>query len=100
MVNTINKLIELNKDDDLVIEVISELLQDMNLYVDKVNSLEYLKMFRQTMDKDEYLQKFHDLDAAISRTNDGIIKNIKLINRICRQLRIEPLYKGNEDNRY
>lgn len=100
MVDKINELVQIYKDDEMVTDIIRDLLVGMNNYVYKVNEMETLKILRITIDSDVYKERFQLLDKARSNIHNGIIRNIKLINKICREDGYEVLYNGDEENRY
>ena len=100
MSNIIIDLMIRIKDDELLIEMISETFKACSRYVDLINQQEVLVTIEKyNMTKDQRLERMIYLDTQRNSTHNVIISGIKNINRLCLAFELEKFYKGDENDR-
>jgi len=61
--------------------------------LEKVNALEScLLVLKFTMDPEDYWARLQEFDKARKLSYNGLIANIKLLNRYCKLDEIDPIY--------
>ena len=92
------KLVEMMKDDELVIEMISDTMKSCSRYVDLINQQEVLvSVAKYNLSKEQLLYEVKALDEQRRRTHNSIIAGIKAINRMCESEGLELFYKGSDE---
>lgn len=89
-----------SKGEDDLIKSVEETIRLCGQYVFKVNNMEGAFITADLiMESREYREYVNDLDADRHNTHEGLIPSVKLLNNICKMVEIEPIYKGNIENR-
>lgn len=87
-------------DDRECLDLMEDLISSASDYVRRVNVLEIgLMVGKYNKDGDEYKEYIEKLDKLRSNAHNSVITNVKIINRLCRNNNLEPIYSGNEEDR-
>ncbi|SHK36534.1 Protein of unknown function [Clostridium cavendishii DSM 21758] len=98
----INEFISVvSKTDDFeCLDIMEELIKSASDYVRRVNVLEIgLMVGKYNKDGDEYRKYVDKLDKQKSNAHSGLISNVKIINRLCRNNNLPLIYEGNEEDK-
>lgn len=99
--SVIIKLVEVYKDDEGMLFMISNTLKSCSKYVDLINQQEILvTVDKYALSKEVLLERIKSLDNQRRATHNGIISGLKLINRLCDSNNIDKFYSGDEEDRY
>lgn len=97
----VEELTKYFEKDDLVIEMISDTINLANDYVNKVVTMENsINILRLRLEPYDYRQRVQELDNNRRLTHNALIVSIKALNRVCSMENLEPLFKGNIEDRY
>lgn len=82
------------------LDLIEDLIYSAGDYVRKVNALEIGRMVgKYNKEGSEYGEHIEKLDKQRSEAHNALITNVKIINRLCRNNNLAPIYNGNEEDR-
>ena len=86
-------------------KVLPMLEKQMECIVDYVKAVYMMDiqiqiMNARTMDKDEAIEKFHDLDVKRRRYHDAAIAALSVCNKMSERFGAAPIYDGDMDDRY
>ena len=97
----IENLTKVFEKDELVLEMIHEVVDLSNDYVNKVvnmeNSISILK-FR--LEPYDYRKRIEELDRNRRLTHNSLIISVKALNRVCLSEGLEPVFDGDIEDRY
>ena len=87
-------------NDSECLELIEDLISSASDYVRRVNVLEIgLMVGKYNKEGSEYREYIEKLDKLRSSAHNALITNVKIINRLCRNNNLPPIYDGNEEAR-
>ena len=86
-------------------KVLPMLEKQMECIVDYVKAVYMMDiqiqiMNARTMDKDEAIEKFHDLDVKRRRYHDAAIAALSVCNKMSERFGAAPIYDGDMDDRH
>jgi len=77
-----------------------EILKSCAFYIDRVVAMESAQsILRFTLEPDDYRMTLTELDKNRKIAHNGLIANVKLMNRYCKLVGIDPIFKGDTDSR-
>lgn len=103
IVDKINKINEVYKDDELIIEMLNDTINDASKYVDVVTRNEALiKTLRFRLEGYDFRIRVQELDDLRRRTHNGLIANLKSLNRLLVTDKKDDLllFEGDINDRY
>lgn len=103
IVDKINKINEVYKDDELIIEMLNDTINDASKYVDVVTRNEALiKTLRFRLEGYDFRVRVQELDELRRRTHNGLIANLKSLNRLLSTDKRKELllFEGDINDRY
>lgn len=103
IVDKINKINEVYKDDELIIEMLNDTINDASKYVDVVTRNEALiKTLRFRLEGYDFRIRVQELDELRRRTHNGLIANLKSLNRLLVTDKKNDLllFEGDINDRY
>lgn len=103
IVDKINKINEVYKDDELIIEMLNDTINDASKYVDVVTRNEALiKTLRFKLEGYDFRIRVQELDDLRRRTHNGLIANLKSLNRLLVTDKKNDLllFEGDINDRY
>ena len=103
IVYKINKINEVYKDDELIIEMLNDTINDASKYVDVVTRNEALiKTLRFRLEGYDFRIRVQELDELRRRTHNGLIANLKSLNRLLVTDKKNDLllFEGDINDRY
>lgn len=87
-------------DDRECLDLMEDLIASASDYERRVNVLEIgLMVGKYNKEGSEYREYIEKLDKLRSNAHNSVITNVKIINRLCRNNNLEPIYSGNEEDR-
>ena len=94
--NTIKKLIELNKGDQEIIELISSCLDSFEQYHRAVfaDQLFLIIYGDGVLDGDDYRERRSSVDYTRTIYHNSVISNVGILNRLAANAGLEPVYDG------
>lgn len=103
IVDKINKINEVYKDDELIIEMLNDTINDASKYVEVVTRNEALiKTLRFRLEGYDFRIRVQELDELRRRTHNGLIANLKSLNRLLITDKKNELllFEGDINDRY
>lgn len=103
LMDKINKINEVYKDDELIIEMLNDTIHDASKYVDVVTRNEALiRTLKFRLEGYDFRIRVQELDELRRRTHNGLIANLKALNRLLCSEGNEDLilFNGNINDRY
>ena len=87
-------------NDRECLDLMEDLISSASDYVRRVNVLEIgLMVGKYNKEGAEYLEYIEKLDKQRSDAHNALITNVKIINRLCKNNKLSPIYSGNEEDR-
>jgi Protein of unknown function (DUF3232). len=84
--------------DDL--EALEDSIKQCGEYIKSVNNMEAaITSARFRMEPEDYREYIMQLDNTRRIEHNYLIRSVRLINKLCSIYRVEPIYKGDLDNR-
>jgi hypothetical protein len=79
---------------------VDEIIRSCGNYIERVNAMEScITVLRFTLDLEDYRTRLQELDKARKLSHNGLITNVKLLNRYCKLAEMDPIYDGDLDSR-
>ena len=93
---SIQKLINTNKDDAELLGLIEDCLSSFSEYHSCIYGMEiWLSLYGyHNLSKENYQDKSTALDKSRSTAHNAVISSIGILNRLCDQNNISPIYEG------
>lgn len=89
-----------SKGEDDLIKSVEETIRLCGQYVFKVNNMEGAFITANLiMENREYREYINELDTDRHNTHERLIPSVKLLNNICRMVGVEPIYRGDLEER-
>lgn len=83
------------------ITYVEDIINGCSHYVDRVTQMESaICTAKFVMEPDDYRTYISNLDKSRKIAHDGVVVNMAILNKYCRLADVEPIYKGDLDNRY
>jgi hypothetical protein len=97
----INQLVSNLKDrnDSDAISLVNETLKNCWKYIQRVNELEAYLLTKSADTPESYQQIVTELDKSRSVSHDSLISSVKIVNRLCIEADLQPIFSGNIENR-
>lgn len=87
-------------NDSECLDLMEDLISSASDYVRRVNVLEIgIMVGKYNKEGDEYREYIEKLDKLRSSAHNSLITNVKIINRLCRNNNLPPIYDGDEEER-
>lgn len=87
-------------NDRECLDLMEDLISSASDYVRRVNVLEVgLMVGKYSKEGSEYREYIEKLDKLRSSAHNALITNVKIINRLCKNNDLPPIYIGNEEDR-
>ena len=87
-------------NDRECLDLMEDLISSASDYVRRVNVLEIgLMVGKYNKEGSEYREYIEKLDKLRSSAHNALITNVKIINRLCKNNDLPPIYIGNEEDR-
>jgi hypothetical protein len=97
----INKLIEAIKEDPDMLALIQEMVDSCANYVDTVVNMENAITIARFKidDPSEYRAHVQRLDQSRRIAHNVLISNVRIVDRLCKVNKVEPVYGGHDEDR-
>lgn len=93
--NTINKLIEIYKDDVKFLKIIERSISTFEEYHNTIFNMElWMKVYSNSITEQEYKDNVSKLDNMRTVNHNSVIANINLLNRLAEKNSLPPVYDG------
>ena len=87
-------------NDRECLDLMEDLISSASDYVRRVNVLEIgLMVGKYNKEGSEYREYIEKLDKLRSSAHNALITNVKIINRLCKNNDLPPIYDGDEEER-
>ena len=80
-------------------ELIEQMVHSAADYVRQVVVMESTAMNFAGRDKESYRSKKAETDGATSQIHNGLINKVRIVNRICENHSLPPIYEGPEERK-
>ena len=94
--NSLEKLIQENKDDSEALEIIYDVVRGFEGYHTKIIEMELKLLIYKagTLDREEYQSMVTELDKQRTVQHNSVLTGVNVLNRMAKQCNIEPIYSG------
>jgi len=94
----IAKLVDAVNNSAADLQGVEDCLNDCARYIANVVAMETaLTVTRNCMENREYREHIAQLDSSRKRAHDALIASVKILGRLCRLYRVEPIYAGPDE---
>ena len=94
----INSLVQKFSGEDL--KILEEMLNQCGQYIEKVNNMGNVTAIAKFyIEGDEYRERLSNIDKTRSFVHNGLIVNVKLVNKLCQLYNLEPIFNGDTGDR-
>jgi len=94
----VQKLKELGEND--LANDVDEIINSCAKYLESVTAMEScISVLRFTLEPEEYRVRLTELDKARRLVHNGLIANVKILNRYCNMAQLPSIYEGDLESR-
>ena len=92
---SIEKLIEIYRDDDQVLKIIERSIASFEEYHSIIFKMElWMKIYARSVSSEEYKDNVSKLDKARTMSHNSVLGNVNLLNRLAEKNHLPPVYDG------
>lgn len=92
---TIEKLLEIYRDDDKILKIIERSITSFEEYHNEIFKMElWIKVYARSVTSDEYKENVSVLDKARTMSHNSVLGNVNLLNRLAEKNQLAPVYDG------
>ena len=94
-INILFKICEMHKDDEQILQLIQTLINNFVKYQEScVQQSIFVHTSKSLLSKEEYNNRYAELDKKRTVNHNACIDSIAIINRICSTSGLPPFYEG------
>ena len=92
---TIEKLIEIYRDDDKILKIIERSIASFEEYHSVIFKMElWMKVYARSVSSEEYKDNVSKLDKARTMSHNSVLGNVNILNRLAEKNQLAPVYDG------
>ena len=92
---TIEKLLEIYRDDDKILKIIERSITSFEEYHSEIFKMElWMKVYARSVTSDEYRDNVSKLDKSRTMSHNSVLGNVNLLNRLAEKNKLPPVYGG------
>lgn len=92
---TIEKLIEIYRDDNQVLKIIERSIASFEEYHSVILKMElWMKIYARSVSSEKYRDNVSKLDKARTMSHNSVLGNVNILNRLAEKNQLVPVYNG------